>query len=103
MLRMDALLTGFILIVVAGGNWATAGETSRLHEPRHPGNLRHYVSAPPGAWIYPEYRTPAYPPYGQITAAGSFQWGYFGSRHRPFVVNHSGYWRDFRQTVFPGQ
>jgi hypothetical protein len=100
-----ALVLILLVLVLAG---AAAGGEMRKTNGMRKADPGPYPSAPkgrvcdqPGANFYPDYQPRQYPPYGKVTAAPAYAWGYFGARSQPFTVNHSGYYRDRSQTVFP--
>lgn len=90
-----------IWVVLAGTSTVMAGGLLRPSE--RPGIPPHFMANPPGATFYPDSRPGLYPPHGRVTAVPAYPWGYFGARSKPFVVNQYGYYRDYRQTIYPRQ
>ena len=66
------------------------------HAPGYPGNPRQIAAPRPSPHLYGEYNV-AYPWYGYGFGVPSYQWGYFGARHRPAIGSHTGYHDDFSQ------
>ena len=84
-----------LLAVALGVLPAAAGE--RLRAGGRPVVVGpHFLANPPGAWFYP-----VQPPHGQASPVPAYPWGYFGARSKPVLVNQPGYYRDFRQTIYP--
>ncbi len=99
------LVLGLFVLTCA---WPAAGVEMRKMSGLRKAEAGPYPSAPkgrvcdaPGANFYPDYQPNQYPPYGKVTPASAYAWGYFGARSKPFTVNHSGYYRDYSQTIFP--
>ena len=64
--------------------------------PQYLGNPQQMTVAPPTRHVYPEYNVPG-PWYGYGFGVPTYQWGYFGARHRPAVITHHGYYGEFTQ------
>jgi hypothetical protein len=53
-------------------------------------------SSPPGSEF-----SPAYPSPGPVSAVPAFQWGYFGARSQPWIMEQRTYHDDARTIGFP--
>lgn len=94
----------------ADGNTAGAAETGGplrqrmvFGPPRVPSTLDRNVHVPPGKERFQAVPVPAYPWLSNGLNVPTYQWGYFGARSRPRVVEQHGYSDDYRQWSFrPG-
>lgn len=80
---------------------AAGGEPTKRGRSPYPTSPAGRVCDAPGSNFYPDYRPAHYPPYGQVTPAPAYAWGYFGARSKPFDVTHRGYYSDFSRTMHP--
>lgn len=89
-LLLGAVAICFALISSdAGAFWIFRGGTERPSR---------FATYPPGSPVAPQQA--ALPPAGS-QATPTFDYGYFGSRTRPFEMNHIQYYGEVRQTFLP--
>jgi len=71
--------------------------------PRVPSTLDRNAHVPPGQERFQAVPVPAYPWLSNGLNVPTYQWGYFGARSRPRIVEQHGYSDDYRQWSFrPG-
>ena len=87
-----------LLAVVLGVAPALTGERARANA--RPGIPPRFLTNPPGSWFYPDSRQ-LYPPQTHPSPVAAYPYGYFGARSKPTLVDQSGYYGDFRQTIYP--
>jgi len=80
---------------------AVGGELRKVARGPYPSAPAGRVCDAPGSNFYPDYRPSRYPPYGQVTPAPAYAWGYFGARSKPYNVVHRGYFGDFSRRIYP--
>jgi hypothetical protein len=100
--------------LTAGVLWLAIGATAALggdrgagtHCPapkRHPATQNRFVHVPPGHERLQAQAVPAYPWLVQGQKTPTYNWGYFGGRYRPRVVEQHAYSDDYSQWSFrPG-
>lgn len=72
--------------------------------PHYPPTENRYAHVPPGHERFYAQPVPAYPWLDRGLNVPTYNWGYFGARTRPNVVEQHGYYDDYRQWSFrPGQ
>jgi len=84
---LAAILAGVIVLGLAFAGAATAGQPA------------FFLRRPPAQpRFYPEYVI-GYDTYGRQFGFGvpTYNWGYFGARHGPMCVRHTGYYGDYVQ------
>jgi len=82
--KMLSVVLAFVIVCGSVSAPAVAGPPCALF--RKPAAVPHF---------YPEHVSWA--PYGYGLAVPTYNWGYFGARHRPTRVRHTGYHRDYVQ------
>ncbi len=115
--KSSLLLIGIIAFLFcasigATAGWNTAGAAESggplrqrmvFGPPRVPSTLDRYAHVPPGQERFQAVPVPAYPWLNNGLNVPTYQWGYFGARSRPRVVEQHGYYDDYRQWSFrPG-
>ena len=113
--RAAALATVLLIgwtVLGASADWNVAGAVEPsgplrqrmvFGPPRVPSTLDRNAHVPPGHERFQAVPVPAYPWLSNGLNVPTYQWGYFGARSRPRVVEQHGYAEDYRQWSFrPG-